>query len=266
MRYETKRQLISARRTAELYALGKPVAGLLRRFHYSSVLDLNENDTVCIAYPRSGNAWFQSLVACAIFGIDGTFLPDRLVKDLVPDLDYKVVYKRMHDQMVFRSHEYPRSGYQQVVHIVRDPRDVMKSYFRLLGSTGQEVRQSEVLRTGEGLRFGTWQTHTSAWLDNPFDANIHLLRFEDLRAAPEVELAKVISFMGFDRSPEAIAAAVATCAIDRMAEREQQFGWDKARANDDVQMVAALPAQLDTEALDLIEAETAELRDVLGYE
>jgi hypothetical protein len=49
--------------------------------------DTAPSDIFVCAYPRSGNTWFQNLVAGVAHGVDPEFAHDSLIQDLVPGVN-----------------------------------------------------------------------------------------------------------------------------------------------------------------------------------
>src|SRR5207253_2761977 len=90
--------------------------------------ELSVEDVVVVGYPKSGNTWFQILLAGAVFGVDTTVAPPGLVSQLVPDLQSRRSYRRLTTPMFFKSHDLPRPEFRRVVQLLRDGRDVMVSY------------------------------------------------------------------------------------------------------------------------------------------
>src|SRR5687767_15231360 len=89
-------------------------------------------DVFICGYPRSGNTWFQNLLAGVVHGVDPEFAHDSLIQDLVPDVHYKRFYKRYGPHAYFKSHALPEPSYRRVVYLLRDGRDVMVSYHHFL--------------------------------------------------------------------------------------------------------------------------------------
>ena len=98
-----------------------------------------------VGYPKSGNTWMQNLLAGIMYGIDGRYSPDKLVQELIPDLDYKVIYKRISDKMLFKTHDLPKSTYNNIIYLVRDPRDVMASYYAMVSGQGVDTTASKMI-------------------------------------------------------------------------------------------------------------------------
>src|SRR5438067_12223108 len=56
-------------------------------------------DIFIAGYPKSGNTWFQNLIASLIYGVATELAPDALIQELVPDVHHKRYYRRFRTPM-----------------------------------------------------------------------------------------------------------------------------------------------------------------------
>jgi hypothetical protein len=227
MKYSSKKFLIGLNRSLKLSS-GKIIARYLRKYNYESLDKVSANDFVMAGYPKSGNTWMQNLLAGLIYGIDTKYLPDRLTQELIPDLDYKLFYKRCSANMCFKTHDFPSPLYKNVIHLIRDPRDVMASYYAMAFGRGKISDQKKMIVDGENLLFGTWADHTKLWKDNPYNANLLVIKYEDLLTDPFDQLRNIAQFMNIDRSDELIQRVISGNSLSMMKTKEKDLGFDKA--------------------------------------
>jgi len=208
--------------------LRRLLRGAPRLRDWVPVTEADPADVFIAAYPKSGNTWFQNLVAGTIYGLDPRHVPDRLVQDLVPDVHYRQLYKRYRTPTFFKTHHLPRPEYRRVVYLLRDGRDVMVSFWHHLQAlTGDDVNFLKMVRDGEGLPF-RWHDHVAAWEANPFGADVLRIRYEDLQADPVRELRRFCAFVGEEREAAVLERVAAGSSFAAMREREERFGWDNA--------------------------------------
>jgi len=136
-----------------------------------------------------------------------------------------------------------------VVHLVRHPVDVVMSDMRFFvmtqlaawleqhGRAGEDPRPGDVQELAQmflatvlqgratpqrrELGVGTWDHHTRSWLDHDHAGLV--VRYEDLRTQPRVELRRVLDVLGLPIPDVRIDAAIAACdvkAMRAMQERE----------------------------------------------
>src|SRR5262249_35078508 len=94
----------------------------------TSVGSYDMKDIFVVGYPKSGNTWFQNLIASLVYGVTTEFTPDTLIQELVPDLHHKRYYRRFRIPMFFKSHDLPTPAFRRVVYLIRDGRDAIISY------------------------------------------------------------------------------------------------------------------------------------------
>lgn len=212
------------RRFAHLFT--RPVAQPCPPDGSQPIAQIEPADVFIVAYPKSGITWFQSLVAGAVYGLDPRQAPDRLTQDLAPDVHYKSAYKRYRTPMFFKSHHLPRPEYRRVVYLLRDGRDVMVSYRHHLHALGQGNVDFARLIEGDGLFPCKWHEHVEQWTANPFDAEMLVIRYEDLQIDAAGQLARFCAFVDEPRDAAELTRVAERCSFSAMQQRERRFGWD----------------------------------------
>ena len=126
---------------------------------------------------------------------------------------------------------------KKVIFLVRDPRDVIvSSYFemtsrgRLFGENPYETQQAvfegtlaEFIEQPRG-GFDTILRYYTIWAENRnIPDDFLLLRYEDLKAAPQQELRRALDFLGLDAISDAsIGEAVEFASFDNMRKMEAE--------------------------------------------
>ncbi len=190
-----------------------------------SMARFDHADVFIVGYPKSGHTWFQNLVAGVVYGIDTQYAPDVLVQDLIPDVHQKQYYRRYHAPMFFKSHYLPRPDYRRVVYLLRDGRDVMVSFYHHNRAIkGDQIDFLSMVQTGDES-FGKWHQHVRDWLRNPFQANMLVIRYEDLVHKTAEELERFCQFVGCQREGTVITRAVEAASFSKMRLKESRYGW-----------------------------------------
>jgi len=185
---------------------------------------LPEDIFVC-GYPKSGNTWFQHLIAGLVFGVDVQNAPDGVINDVVPDTHFRRYYRRYLTPSIFKTHHLPRPSYRRIVYLIRDGRDAMVSYFHHLAANSDGVDFARMVETGQGLYPGKWHEHVRAYLETP-NADLIVIRYEDLVRDTAKELGRFCSFARIERSESMIRWAVERASFDNMRRKEVQTGWE----------------------------------------
>lgn len=237
----------------------------------TTISDTSENDVFVAGYPKSGNTWMQHLLSGLQYGIETQYLPDRLAQILVPDVHQHRYFRRISDVTFFKTHDLPKPQYRRVIHLVRDGRDVMASYYAYNKNLGQSVDLEKMIVEGEGLYLSTWQEHARQWLENPFGAEILQVRYEDLLDDTHLELQRICEFVGLERDKELISRVVEGCTFNEMQRKENTYGWSNPEWPRDKPFVrkGRAGAYLDDIPLELVgrfESEAAAYLQRFGYE
>jgi len=163
--------------------------------------------TALASYPRSGNTWVRFLIEKAIGELCGSIYKDRIMP-------------REASGVAIKTHELDSEKYTDAIHLVRDPFDVIESYFHWKREVAKQKEvewDSHVRRTVQ-----QWRDHTAHWLNVRYD--VHRLRYEDLKTRPGVELEKLVRWLGFDAPPDRITAAVEAAQLEKMRGLSAELG------------------------------------------
>ena len=109
---------------------------------YLPINETQKDDIFIAAYPKSGVTWMQNLIACLLLGANPDKITPRIVNELVPDVHAKKYYKRFFSRMIFKTHFLPQPEYRKVIHLIRDGRDSLVSYYhynKLNGKKGYSL-------------------------------------------------------------------------------------------------------------------------------
>jgi len=193
--------------------------------YFTSVEDSLPEDIFIAGYPKSGNNWFQELVASLVFGILADRTHPRLIGDLVPDIHYKPYYIRYQTPTFFKTHFKPLPRYQNVVYILRDGRDAVVSYWHHINALQNcEVDFLTMVRTGQNMFPCKWHEHVEAWMENPYKARMIIIKYEDLIAEPVRQLERFCVFSGIEAETSDLERASERTTFAKMLDREKRRG------------------------------------------
>ena len=196
----------------------------LRPFGRLPIAERQTDDIYIVGFPKSGCNWLQNVAAGLFYGVSPGELPDSLIQELVPDIDYYRHYQRHFPTCVFRTHKLPQPEFRRVVYLIRDPRDVFVSLLHFRSALKRTpVSPAEQLRDS---RFsGTaWRTHVESWLDNPYAAEILTLQYEELRRDTVGELKRLSAFLGLSRNEAELRRLAEQTSFQRLREKEELYG------------------------------------------
>ena len=185
------------------------------------------DDTFLVSYPKSGNTWARFLLANLIYPDEAMTFSN--LESRIPDV-YKVTQnklRRIPRPRILKSHEYFDPRYKKVIYIVRDPRDVVISYYYFHLKKGIIPEGYPLDRyvtrfvAGDVDAYGSWRENIASWLGTRYGTeSLLLLRYEDMLEETTRQLAKMAAFLGIERSGEEISKAVSLSSADRMRKLE----------------------------------------------
>ncbi len=120
------------------------------------------------------------------------------------------------------------------IYLVRDPRDVAVSYSHHLGRSVDEVirfmADPEAATGGTDAkvyeRLSSWSAHVHFWTRNP-NPRLHVMRYEDMVAAPAESFGAVIRFLGHEPAAARLARAIRFSSFDVLRRQEQERGFSE---------------------------------------
>jgi hypothetical protein len=238
---------------------------------FTPMREVLEEDVFVVGYPKSGNTWFQNLVAGVVFGVVPEYAPPVLaIYELVPDVYVTKYYKRYATPMFFKSHNLPQRDYRRVVYLLRDGRDAMVSYFHFLNAQQEPVTYMDLVKNGAFPC--KWQDHVEAWLTNPYGSQILTIRYEDLKANCAGELKRFCDFIGIERPPAYLEMIARSADFAKMHKREAEKGlgaenarWSKERFFHRRGEVGSFKDEMPPDALEAFLAEAAPTLKKVGY-
>src|SRR3984893_3122393 len=257
------------------FMLGKDIAG--------RDLPVYADDTFVVSYPRSGNTWTRFLIANLVHPDEPATFAN--IERLVPDSEAQSwrYLKSIPRPRVIKSHQYFDPRYKKVIYIVRDPRDVALSYYDFQ----RKYRQIEdgyplsqyVSDFVDGrltsADWGTWGENVGSWVaTRQKHAGFLLLRYEDMIADTERELAKIAGFFGIDPNHQLLAKTINLSSAERMRglEKTQGSEWVSTKnKRSDIPFIRTASSGgwrnlLPPDTIAAIESAWGTLMTTLGYE
>ncbi len=196
------------------------------------------SDVFIVSYPKSGNTWTRFLIGNAIYtDVPLDFINvEKLVPDIYLHTDSYLL--QIEKPRILKSHEYFHPKYKKVVYIVRDPRDVLVSYYhhlikcRRIDSSYPLEKFAAQFISGEFDSYGSWYENVAGWIrvKKP-GKELLLVRYEDMLADTMRELERIIVFLGIERNFDHISAAINRSSKESMQEleRKQADQWETTK-------------------------------------
>lgn len=181
-----------------------------------------EDDICLVAYPKSGNNFLLFLVATLLYRKKMDWATKG---EMVQNISSKPIENLPSPHLVW-SHDGYDPSYPKVIYLVRDPRDVVISYYHHFQKYYSESRDFNAFFAAfmDGDIGGVWDSQVESWLDNQEKVKhgFLLVKYEDLLADTTKEAKRVISFLNLDRTEKEINEAVHWASFDNMRALEQK--------------------------------------------
>jgi estrone sulfotransferase len=189
-------------------------------------------DSFLVTYPKSGTTWVGFLLANLLKRDPGAVLNLHTSLDHVPDVNEAYYgfgtlrrWEHLPDPRVFMCHAVRDQALPRVVYVVRDPRDVMVSYWhhKRLTTPGFDQSMADFVRAADHWPC-SWDEHVAGWLFPPKHTRLLVVKYEALQTDARAVLHQVLQFLELPRTPAEIERAVEASRFDRMRSAEERFG------------------------------------------
>lgn len=222
------------------------------------------------SYPKSGNTWLRALFSAyraastdafhinrmglglsaasrreldELLGVETADLPGQQVRGLLPHAFRAWALQpggphwvKTHDacDLIDGAPIFPSDATRVVLHVVRDPRDVVLSArhhwgldidatITRLNNPDQWVADGEAPSPQVPQHLSDWSGHARSWLQA--DLPRLTLRYEDMLKDPERSFSQALQACGLNVDVQRVRAAVEACHIDRLREQERAGGF-----------------------------------------
>lgn len=211
------------------WRLSLPARDALRGRSAGRHLTVRDSDVFLVSFPRSGNTWVSFLMGNLVTRDEPVTFENLHL--FVPDIysHHESHLLSLPPPRVLKSHEVFSPAYPRVIYVVRDPRDVVVSFFHYQ----RKFRQiddalslddfTERFIDGRVGAFGSWGEHIGCWVGaREADPRFLLVRYEDLSADPAAQLRRIVGFMGVGADDARIAWAIDQSSRPNMQRLERE--------------------------------------------
>lgn len=194
------------------------------------------DDVLIVSYPKSGNTWVRFLIANLLN--EGQEITFTNIDRKLPDI-YNT-FRLSSKSLILKSHEYYDPRYRRVIYIIRDPRDIVLSYYhyfikiKVFHETYPLSKFVDQFLNGDLDNFGNWKENVGSWFGARMgDGDFLLLRYEDILISPTEKLSEIAIFLDIKVSRDQIDNAVARSSFERMQFIENNTGhkWGSLKNN-----------------------------------
>ncbi len=197
---------------------------------------LQPSDVWLASFPRSGNSWFRIILGNIIYISEGREQEVDLhtLGELCPVMGYTNLRKPWDHEVIprlLKTHQPYRAPFfnrpTRTLLQVRDPRDVMLSWYNLRTNAKQSAYNDsfEHFVRDPKVGFEAWMRHYSSWLPHATT----VMPYEELRARPVSTLQRCFGELGFTVPGDILQSAVECSTIEKVRKKEQEQGVRDAK-------------------------------------
>lgn len=191
-------------------------------------------DQYIASFPRSGNTWLRTVITNVLDPDSGSD-PDAF-NARIPGLSFRnlAAIQRLPSPRLLKTHSAWWPGVRRAVYLVRNGEDVLVSYYHYLTTRGgQKMSFESFYHTQARGELGPpWHVHVESWLERGrrrLGDRLLVVRFEDLKAAPEPTVAEILAFLRIEATPVQITQALAAASVENMRAIEtRRWGFETA--------------------------------------
>jgi hypothetical protein len=204
---------------------------------YYKVMPINplHDDLYVVAFPKSGVTWLNFLMANVHLKMSGSNqnITFYNIDDFLPDIEQVRCLKEnillFPGHRVIKSHAEFNPLYQKIIYLVRDPRDVMVSYYWFLKNAGSFQEDLSQLIRSQTYGIAAWCRHVQGWVERtPLSSRIEFIRYEDMKADIFKVLSRIYTLLGHQIPTPVLEQAIELASFDNMKklEADYNFGGD----------------------------------------
>ena len=208
---------------------------------------VGDNDFFLVSFPRSGSTWLRIMLLHYFMQQDFHLVRDkekgRLYMNGEPFNHFMPsVYKTRIQKLklpssiprIVKSHYPYNHFYKKVIYLVRDPRDVLISYYyylqrhnRIPRSYPLEKYVQQFPLTIDKIHRTSWADHVNGWMNT--DVPILVLRYEDLHEQPVHVLHSIMDFINYPWKKECAEHAIEFSRFENLRQSESSGKSDQIR-------------------------------------
>jgi hypothetical protein len=221
-----------------------PITFMKRSFLYGlGWLGMKPDDILLVSFPRSGNTWIRFILCNYLnllemnekevdFHVLDRTMPELGKNNLLKEWPYSSIPRIIKSHQPYRSFMFFRP--KQTIYIIRDPRDVVISYYYYVKSRKMNVFSGDLKMFIRHPKFGLEATilHYVSWKNHIS----YLLRYEELKNNQQHFLKEVFTMIGAEFDENVMVKAIELSSFENIKEAQNKTGISgKKRFEDDFQ-------------------------------
>lgn len=235
------------------------------------------SDIFIVSYPRSGTTWFSFILANLFKSNPNEEIHSP--KEYVPDInkayfshDTLKPWSHMPDPRFFRMHAPYDPALAKIIYILRDPRDVIVSYyhFKCLTDNSFQLSMADFIARDDHWPC-RWDEHVAGWVTRRCHPRLLLVRYEAMHKDTVEVLKAVLNFVNLTYAETDIIRAVQASHFDKMWDLETKYRMMTGSAVMNQERwirrgkIGGWQDELDRESVQIIESKYGKIMREVGY-
>ncbi len=201
----------------------------IKHLIYKDTLPQNpmHDDIYIVEFPKSGITWLSfvlgsvELKICNISELLTYYNHHRYIIDIHQVRNSSI--HRFLNRTFIKSHSVFNPYYYFVIYLIRNPFDVMVSYYNFMLSFGYQDTFDKFVRD---KKYGIckWKAHVNSWIHKKTDVQrIHLIKYEELITDAESAITKLYNNLGVEIDRQLINESLKEHSVEKMASSENFY-------------------------------------------
>ncbi len=189
---------------------------------------MRHDDLYLVEYPKSGITYLCHLLANIEFPEKNREINFFNIHSYIPDIhENRYIADHYGQQLgtrLIKSHASFNGNYRYIIHLVREPIDVMVSYKNYwLSHWQKDIPFSKLIRSWRGIP--RWVRHTDSWLNSEVNQRYIPVHFMHLVHQPHDTLKYLYNCFGREIPDDSIKRAVENSSIKKMTASEDYWSY-----------------------------------------
>jgi hypothetical protein len=188
------------------------------------------DDLYIVSFPKSGTTWLNFIMANVHLKMSDRKQVVNFfnIHDFIPDIMQNRYLRNnilpFPGHRVIKSHAEMNPFYTKIIYLVRDPRDVMVSYYWFLKHLGGWNADLHRLIHSGAYGVEAWCQHVQGWIEKtPATSHLFSIRYEDLKSDPFKVLIRIYSLLGHEIPEEVLNQAIGLSSFENMKKLESEY-------------------------------------------
>ncbi|XPV69604.1 MAG: sulfotransferase domain-containing protein [Halarcobacter sp.] len=186
------------------------------------------DDIYIVEFPKSGITWLQHILGNIELQLANkneiiTYYNYRKYMPDIYQVDGYSKINRFLDRTFIKSHSKFNPNYNFVIYLMRNPYDVMVSFYNYMLAHGTTFSSFEEFVKNDKFGISTWKSHINSWHNNNSVQKIHFIKYENLIIDAINEIKKLYLNLGIEPSENIIKEALARSSMNNMKKSEDDY-------------------------------------------